>query len=84
MFFSRIKKLEKRVTDLENAQHTHTWVFGEVDLPRLARIVEEMERRQRTADAITCSHAVISNQYGNKRNHGRHNCIGIFEHFVKH
>lgn len=51
MFFSRIKKLEKRVTDLENAQHTQTWAIGEVDLPRLARIVEEMEMRQRTADA---------------------------------
>ncbi|MCI7125905.1 MAG: hypothetical protein MR935_06900 [Agathobaculum sp.] len=50
MFFSRIRKLEKRVTDLENAQHTQTWAFGEVDLPRLARIVEEMEMRQRTAD----------------------------------
>lgn len=51
MFFSRIKKLEKRVAALERTQRTQTWAFGEVDLPRLARIVEEMEMRQRTAYA---------------------------------
>ena len=53
MFFSRIRKLEKRVADLERAQRTQPWIYGEVDLPRLARIVERMEIKQRTADAAT-------------------------------
>ncbi len=53
MFFKRIWDLERRVKTLEQAQRTQTWKYGEVDLVKLARIVEGLDGKQRTADAAT-------------------------------
>lgn len=50
IFLKRIYALEKRVTNLERAQCTSTWAFGEIDLTALAHIVEDMQKRQRAAD----------------------------------
>lgn len=46
MFFKRIRDLERRVKALEQAQRTLTWKYGEVDLVKLARIVESLDKNQ--------------------------------------
>lgn len=46
MFFKRIRDLERRVKALEQAQRTQTWKYGEVDLVKLARIVESLDKNQ--------------------------------------
>lgn len=48
MFFNRIRDLERRVKALEQAQRTRTWKYGEVDLVKLARIVESLDKKQET------------------------------------
>ena len=53
VIFKRVRDLEKRVKVLEQAQRTITWRYGEVDLERLARIVENLEAEKRAADAVT-------------------------------
>ena len=45
MFFGRVKKLEKRVAELERNAKVHTWEYGEVDLAKLARIVEQLDAK---------------------------------------
>ena len=46
MLFKRNKEIEelKRVANLEDSQHTDTYTSGRIDLPRLARKVENIER----------------------------------------
>lgn len=48
MFFKLIRDLERRVKALEQAQRTRTWKHGEVDLVKLARIVESLDKKQET------------------------------------
>lgn len=48
MFFKLIRDLERRVKALEQAQRTRTWKYGEVDLVKLARIVESLDKKQET------------------------------------
>ncbi len=42
----KIKKMEKRISDLEAAQSVNTFTFGKVDLKGLARIIEEEYLKQ--------------------------------------
>lgn len=46
MLFKRnkeIEELKRRVANLEDSQHTDTYTSGRIDLPRLARKVENIE-----------------------------------------
>ena len=53
MIFGKVRRLEKRVTDLERNSKVSTWSYGEVDLAKLARIVEDLDAKTKAADAVT-------------------------------
>lgn len=53
MIFGRVKKLEKRVAELEHNAKVHTWEYGEVDLAKLARLVEQLDAKTKAADEAT-------------------------------
>lgn len=48
MIFDKIRNLEKRVAELERNMKVHTWEYGEVDLARLARIVEQLDAKTKS------------------------------------
>ena len=53
MIFGRVKELEKRAAELERNAKVHTWKYGEVDLAKLARIVEQLDAKTKAADEAT-------------------------------
>ena len=67
MFFKRIRDLERRVKALEQAQRTQTWKYGEVDLVKLARIVESLDKTQESVSEQVAQNIVAcleQNQHG--------------------
>lgn len=67
MFFKRIRDLERRVKALEQAQRTQTWKYGEVDLVKLARIVESLDKNQESVSEQVAQNIVAcleQNQHG--------------------
>lgn len=67
MFFKRIRDLERRVKALEQAQRTLTWKYGEVDLVKLARIVESLDKNQESVSEQVAQNIVAcleQNQHG--------------------
>ena len=67
MFCKRIRDLERRVKALEQAQRTLTWKYGEVDLVKLARIVESLDKTQESVSEQVAQNIIAcleQNQHG--------------------